>query len=76
MILIYIIRFNFHVEKVNFGTQSASNKTISASLKISNIGAVDGEFTINYKGNLPITFAPSKDIIPAYSDAFIRVKNF
>lgn len=63
-------------EIVNFGTQSANNKTISNKLKISNNGAVAGEFIIDYKGNLPISFVPNQDIIPAFSHIFIRVDFF
>jgi hypothetical protein len=61
-------------EIVDFGTLSAINKTVSRNLKITNKGAVDGEFIINYKGNMPITFVPFRDIVPAFSSSLIRVK--
>lgn len=65
-----------YLENVDFGTQSANKKTISSSLKIINKGAIAGEFLINYKGNLPISFIPNQDIIPAFSHMFIRVISF
>lgn len=55
---------------------SDNNKTVSRKLKITNSGALDGEFSINYKGDLPITFVPTKDKVPAYSESYIRVDFF
>ena len=54
---------------------SADNKTVSSRLKITNKGALDGQFSIDYKGELPIKFVPSKDTVPAYSTAYIRVNS-
>lgn len=61
---------------VDLGVNSANNKTISGTLKITNKGAVDAEFSINYKGDLPLTFSPPKGNVPAYSVFHIRVKRF
>ena len=58
---------------VDFKVCSADNKTISSQLRIKNTGAVDGKFTINYTGHVPIKFFPPHAIVPAYSEAFIRV---
>lgn len=55
---------------------SDNNKTVSKILKIRNKGARDGQFSINYKGDLPITFVPSKETIPAHSDFKVRVDFF
>ena len=63
----------FLKEIVDFGTLSANNKTVSSRLKITNKGATAGEFSIVYKGSLPLTFVPSQDIVPAFSHTFIRV---
>jgi hypothetical protein len=64
----------YHSEVVDFGLLSASNKTVSKKFKIKNVGALDANFNINYRGDAAITFCPSKDVIPPYSDIEIRVK--
>ena len=61
---------------VDFKVCSADNKTISSQLRIKNTGAIDGQYSINYTGQLPIKFFPSHDIVPAYSEVFIRVRIF
>lgn len=60
---------------VDLGVNSANNKTISGTLKITNKGAVDAEFSINYKGDLPLTLSPPKGNVPAYSVFYIRVNS-
>lgn len=64
------------LDKVDFGLLSDNHKTVSKFLKIRNKGARDGQFSINYKGDLSITFVPSKEIIPAHSDFKVRVDFF
>ena len=71
-LLIWVFKIIFE-DVVDFKVLSADNKTISNQLKITNSGAVDGEFSINYTGSLPIKFTPMRDIVPAYSVAYIRV---
>ena len=61
-------------EAVDFGICSADNKTISNRLRIKNTGAVDGQYSIDYAGALPVKFFPAHDIVPAYSEVFIRVR--
>lgn len=65
--------YNFYTEVVDFGVLSANNKTVSSRVKVTNKGALDGEFRINYTGDLPITFVPARDVVPAYSHFYIRV---
>jgi hypothetical protein len=64
----------YYTEVVDFGLLSASNKTVSKKFKIKNIGALDANFTVSYKGDAAIKFFPSKDVIPPYSEIEIRVK--
>ena len=61
---------------MDFGVQSANNKTISNYITIQNNGAIDGDFVFNYKGEHTITFTPSKGSIPAYSSVNVRVELF
>jgi hypothetical protein len=63
-------------EIIDFGMQSANNKTVSRYLRIFNKGAADGEFIINYKGPLPITFEPSMAYVPSFSELRIKVNYF
>ncbi|CAF0834043.1 unnamed protein product [Brachionus calyciflorus] len=63
-------------EKIDFGLLSDNNKTVSKKIRIKNSGARDGQFSINYKGDLPFTFVPNKDKVPAYSELFVRVDFF
>jgi hypothetical protein len=62
-----------HAEVVDFGLLSASNKTVSKKFKVKNVGALDANFTVNYKGDAALTFFPSRDVIPPYSEIEIRV---
>lgn len=71
-----VLFFLLCAEIVDFGVQSASNKTISSKLRISNVGAVAGEFSIAYKGKLPLTFVPNKEIVQPFSETIVRVDFF
>jgi hypothetical protein len=63
----------FVPEVVDFGLISASNKTVSKQFKLKNVGALDGNFSINYHGDHAITFSPARDILPANGEILIKV---
>lgn len=74
-IIITILNYfiSYLIDVVDFGVQAANNKTISSTLKITNTGAIDGDFVFSYKGEHTITFTPSKGTVPPYSSIDVRV---
>lgn len=63
----------FRLDKIDFGTLSANNRTVTRQFKITNQGAIDGQFLIDYRGSLPITFNPSEGVVSAYSTLTLTV---
>jgi hypothetical protein len=63
-------------ECIDFGVQACSNKTVSKNLKIMNKGALAGQFSIDYRGSLPLSFAPQSKIVQPYSSINIKVSFF
>ncbi|KAM5291042.1 cilia- and flagella-associated protein 47 [Glossophaga mutica] len=59
--------------EVNFGTLVANSKVHCKEVKISNHGKVQGMFTMEYRGPLPIAISPANGVVQPKSSKTVKV---